>query len=121
MPVRQLALLLSLFCLCLAIIGIAWLAGDELFLFVPSGHTASNPPTHPGMIIAALFGSLALACWFRQAGVIFFIVLTVGIFLGTLLSVRGFLWIPSIEQYCLTVAMIVTSVYAWKEKYYFEE
>ena len=34
MPVRQLALLLGLFCLCLATVGLAWANGNQLNLFL---------------------------------------------------------------------------------------
>ena len=119
MPVRQLALLLGLFGLCLAIVSLAWASGMELFLFVPTGH--SRPPTHPGIIFCLLATSLILTFWVRQGGVVIFIVTTVGIVLGSVLSVNGFRWTPSLAQYYLTVAMIATSIYAWKQKYYFEE
>ncbi len=36
MPVRQLMILLGLFCLCLALVGIAWANGNQLYLFLPS-------------------------------------------------------------------------------------
>ncbi len=128
MPVRQLILLLGLFCLCLAVVGLAWAARGELYLYaldLPSrwhSHLRfQSPPTHPGVIFGFLGFSLPLTYWLRQKGVYFFILLTAGIVLG---SVAGFFvygWVPSWAQHLLTVAMIATSIYAWKRKYYFEE
>lgn len=58
--------------------------------------------------------------WLRQDGVYFFILITAGMLLGT---VMGFYynWTPSWAQHLLAAAMIATSIYAWKQKYYFED
>ena len=121
MPVRQLALLLGLFCLCLAIVGLSWASGMELFLFVPTGHAVSNPPTHPGIILGVLIISSVVTYWLRQAGMYFFIVITLGMILGTIMGLKGFRWNPSFAQYSLTVVMTATSTYAWTQKDCFEE
>ena len=120
MPARQLALLLGLFCLCLAIVGIAWASGNQLYLFLPS-RRPSLPPTHPGVILFFLIVSLPLTYWLRQNGVYFFIVMTVGILLGSMMGFYVYKWTPSWAQHFLAVAMIATSIYAWQQKYYFEE
>jgi hypothetical protein len=93
MPTRQLALLLGLFGLCLALVGLAWASGSELFLFVPTGH--SRPPTHPGIILGLLGISPILTFWVRQGGVYVFILITLGILLGSVLGFKGFGWTPS--------------------------
>ena len=122
MPVRQLALLLGLFCLCLAIVGMAWANGKQLFLFLPIRFVPIHlPPTHPGLILGLLVLSPIATYWFRQNGVYFFILLTAGMLLGSAMSVYVFKWTPSWAQHFLAAAMIATSIYAWKQKYYFEE
>ena len=120
MPVRQLALLLGLFGLCLAIVGLAWAHGYELYLFLPS-RRPSLPPTHPGVILALLVPSPFLTYWLRQNGVYYFMVMTGGILLGTVMGAYVYHWTPSWAQHVLAVAMIATSIYAWQQKYYFEE
>jgi hypothetical protein len=42
MPARQLTLLLGLVCLCLAIVGVAWANGNQLYLFLPSAGEGEN-------------------------------------------------------------------------------
>jgi uncharacterized membrane protein len=120
MPVRQLALLLGLFCLCLAVVGIAWASGSQLYLFLPSRRPVV-PPTHPGVILVFLVFSPFLTYWFRQYGVFFFILMTAGILLGSAMGFFVYNWTPSWAQHVLAAAMIATSIYAWKQKYYFEE
>jgi hypothetical protein len=120
MPTRQLALLLGLFGLCLALVGLAWASGSQLYLFLPS-HRPSLPPTHPGVILVFVILSLPLTYWLRQNGVYFFIVMTVGILLGTVMGFSVYKWTPSWAQHLLAAAMIATSTYAWMQKYYFEE
>jgi UDP-N-acetylmuramyl pentapeptide phosphotransferase/UDP-N-acetylglucosamine-1-phosphate transferase len=120
MPIRQLALLLGLFYLCLAIVGMAWANGNQLFLFIPS-RRPSLPPTHPGVILGFLVLSPTLTYWLRQKGVYFFIALTVGILVGSGMGFYVHNWTPSWAQHFLTVAMIATSIYAWTQKCYFEE
>ena len=93
MPVRQLALLLGLFGLCLAIVGLAWANGNELFLFIPS-RRPSLPPTHPGVILVFLVLSPFLTYWFRQNGVYYFVVMTACILLGTAMGLY-YKWTPS--------------------------
>ncbi len=124
MPVRQLALLLGLFCLCLAFVGIAWASGSELFLFVPGRQRSGwlhRPPTHPGVILGLLVLSLPLTYWFQEYGVYLFIATTVGILLGSAVGFTVFQWTPSWAQHFLAAAMIATSIYAWQQKYYFED
>lgn len=122
MPARQLATLLGLFCLCLAIVGIAWASGSELYLFLPvRRHRCLLPPTHPSVILGVLVACLIFTVWVRQTGVYFFIMVTVGILLGTVVGHFVFSWTPSWSQHLLAAAMIVTSVYAWNQKAYFEE
>ena len=120
MPIRQLALLLGLFCVCLAIVGIAWASGNELYLFLPSRH-AVLPPTHPGVVLVFLVLSPFLTYWLRQNGVLFFVMVAVGIVLGSMMGFFVYKWTPSWAQHVLTVAMIATSIYAWNQKDYFEE
>jgi uncharacterized membrane protein len=120
MPVRQLALLLGLFCLCLAIVSMAWTNGNQLYLFLPSRH-AVLPPTHPGVALGFLVVSPFLTYWLRQSGVYYFVALTVGILVGSAMGFYVYKWTPSWAQHFLAVAMIATSIYAWKQKYYFEE
>ena len=121
MPVRQLALLLGLFCLCLAIVGIAWANGNQLYLFIPSRRLPHLPPTHPGGILGLLIISLPLTYWLRQNGVYYFIVMTAGILLGSAMGFYVYKWTPSWAQHFLAAAMVATSIYAWKQKCYFEE
>ena len=122
MPVRQLALLLGLFCLCLAIVGVAWASGEELFLFLPFRRALLTcPPTHPGVIFGFLLLCPILTYGFRQTGVYVFIAMTAGILLGSVVGFKVFQWTPSWAQLFLTAAMITTSIYAWKQEYYFEE
>jgi len=122
MPVRQLIVLVALFGTCLAIIGIAWATGSELFLYLPGRHFSSHrPPTHPGGVLGLLVISVLLTCWFRQGGVYFFILMAVGILLGSAVGFFGFGWTPSWAQHLLTAAMIGTSIYAWQQRDYFEE
>jgi hypothetical protein len=119
MPARQLALLLGLFCLCLAIVGLAWASGSQLYLFLPS-RRPTLPPTHPGVILFFLVLSPFLTYWLRQNGVYYFVVMTACILLGTVMGIY-YKWTPSWAQHVLAVAMIATSIYAWQQKYYFEE
>ncbi len=120
MPVRQLALLLALFCLCLAIVGLAWAAGAQLYIFIFWSRRPALPPTHPGIILGFLVVSPFLTYWLRQNGVYYFIVMTVCILLGTMMGLY-YKWTPSWAQHVLAAAMIATSIYAWQQKYYFEE
>jgi len=120
MPARQLALLLGLFCLCLAIVGLAWASGSQLYLFLPS-RRPTLPPTHPGVILFFLVLSPFLTYWLRQNGVYYFVVMTACILLGTVMGFYVYKWTPSLAQHLLAAAMIATSIYAWKQKYYFEE
>ena len=94
MPVRQLNLLLGLFCLCLAIVGIAWANDCQLYLFLPSRRPIL-PPTHPGVILFFLIISLPLTYWLRQNGAYYFIVMTVGILLGSMMGFCVYKWTPS--------------------------
>jgi len=64
---------------------------------------------------------LVLTYWLRQNGVYFFILLTAGIVLGSVVGFFVYGWVPPLAQHLLSVAMIATSIYAWKQKYYFEE
>jgi len=50
-----------------------------------------------------------------------FILMTVGILAGSVVGFFVYGWVPSSAQHLLVVATIVTSVYAWKQKSYFEE
>ncbi len=120
MPVRQLALLIGLFCLCLAIVGLAWANGTQLYLFLPS-RRPRLPPTHPGVILFFLVVSPILTYWLRQLGVYFFLVITAGMLLGSAMGFYVYGWTPSWAQHLLAAAMIATSIYAWKQKYYFED
>jgi len=120
MPIRQLALLLGLFCLCLAIRGIAWANKYQLYMFVPS-RRPSLPPTHPGVILFFLVLSLFLTYWRRQYGVYIFIAITAGMLLGSAMGFYVYNWTPSWAEHLLAAAMIATSIYGWKQKYYFEE
>ena len=125
MPIRQVILLFGLFALCVAIVGIAWATGSELYLFVPTGRWGyrhfHRPPTHPSIILGLLVTSLVLTYWFRQNGVYVFILMAFGILLGSAVGFLVFGWTPSWAQHVLFVAMIATSVYAWKQKDYFED
>ena len=122
MPVRQLALFLGLFCLCLAVVALAWASGKQLFLFLPVRFIPIHlPPTHPGLIVGLLVLTPIVTYWFRQNGVYYFIVITVGILLGSMMGFYVYKWTPSWAQHLLSVAMIATSIYAWKQKSYFEE
>ena len=121
MPVRQLALLIGLFCLCLAVVGMAWANGNQLYLFIPSRRLPRLPPTHPGVILFFLVLSPFLTYWLRQNGVYYFIVMTACILLGTVMGFYVYKWTPSLAQHLLAAAMIATSIYAWKQKYYFED
>ncbi|MGA2065878.1 MAG: hypothetical protein ABSG86_12970 [Thermoguttaceae bacterium] len=122
MPVRQLAQLLALFGACLVIVGVAWASGSEIFLFIPGRRAwAHRPPTHPGVILGTLVTSLILTVWARQTGVYFFVIMAVGILLGSAVGFFVYGWTPSVAQHILAVAMIATSVYAWNQKSYFEE
>ena len=47
--------------------------------------------------------------------------MTAGILLGSAMGVYVYKWTPSWAQHVLAVAMIATSIYAWRQKYYFEE
>jgi hypothetical protein len=120
MPVRNLALLLGLFCLCLGIVGLAWGTESQLYLYFPS-RFVHRPPTHPGVILALLVATLPIAYWLRQSGVYVFAVLTAGMLAGSVVGRAAFQWTPSLAQHFLAVAMIATSIYAWKQKYYFED
>jgi hypothetical protein len=122
MPIRQVLILFTLLGLCLALVGLAWANGYELFLYLPSrrGH-AHHPPTHPGVIFATMIFSVLLAIWFRQWGVYVFTILSAGMVLGSLVGYFAFGWTPSWTQHFLTVAMIATSIYAWMQKEYFED
>ena len=73
------------------------------------------------MILGVLVACLIFTVWVRQTGVYFFIMVTVGILLGTVVGHFVFSWTPSWSQHLLAAAMIVTSVYAWNQKAYFEE
>ena len=79
------------------------------------------PPTHPGVILFFLVLSPFLTYWLRQNGVYYFIVMTACILLGTVMGFYVYKWTPSWAQHLLAVAMIATSIYAWQQKYYFEE
>jgi uncharacterized membrane protein YfcA len=59
--------------------------------------------------------------WLRQDGVYYFIIMTLGILLGTTMGVYVYNWTPSWAQHFLAATMIATSIYAWKQKYYFED
>jgi hypothetical protein len=120
MPVRQVVLLLVLFGLCLAMVGIAWITGSELYLFFPSRHM-HGPPTHPGIIFGLLVVSPILTYWFLQNGVYLFITMALWMLLGSVMGFFIFGWTPSWSQHCVTAAMIATGVYAWNQKSYFEE
>jgi hypothetical protein len=120
MPVSRLALLIGLFCLCLAIVGLAWANGTQLYLFLPS-RRPSLPPTHPDVILLFLAVSPILTYKLRQMGVYFFIVITAGMLLGSVMGSYVYNWTPSWAQHLLAVAMIATSIYAWKQKCYFED
>ena len=120
MPVSRLLTLAGLFGLCLAIVGIAWANGAELYLFIPS-RRQHPPPTHPSVILVYIVASVPLTYWLRQIGVWFFAALTGGIAVGTILGYCVFHWTPSWAQHVLFVAMIVTSIYAWNQKDYFED
>jgi hypothetical protein len=120
--------LIGLFSLCLALVGIAWATGSELYLCIPiSGarwHYQVNlhrPPTHPGVILGMLVLCVPLTFWLREYGVYLFVAATVGIILGSVVGAVGFHWMPSLAQLLLTGSMIATSIYAWKQKYYFED
>ena len=80
-----------------------------------------SPPTHPGVILFFLVLSPFLTYWLRQNGVYYFIVITACILLGTVMGFYVYKWTPSWAQHCPAVAMIATSIYAGKQKYYFEE
>ncbi len=128
MPARQLIILLVLFGSCLAVVALAWATGSEIYLYtldLPARWRShlrfQSPPTRPGVIFGFLVLSLPLTYWLRQKGVYFYILLTAGIVLGSLVGVFVYGWTPSWAQHLLSVAMIATSVYAWKQKYYFEE
>ena len=47
--------------------------------------------------------------------------MTACILLGTVMGFYDYKWTPSWAQYVLAAAMIATSIYAWQQKYYFEE
>ena len=123
MPVRQIAVLLGLFGLCLAIVGIAWVSGSELYLYLPGRRRAAlhAPPTHPGEILGVIVAMLLLTFWQRQVGVILFMVAAASVFLGSLVGYLIFNWTPSWTQHCLGIVMVVTSTYAWQQKHYFED
>ena len=121
MPVRQLALLLGLFGLCLAIVGVAWANGESTLPVHSSRRLPRLPPTHPGEILFFLSLSPFLTYWLRQNGVYYFMVVTACILLGTVMGYYVYKWTPSWAQHVLAVAMIATSIYAWQQKYYFEE
>jgi uncharacterized membrane protein YfcA len=128
MPARQLIILLVLFASCLAVVGLAWATRSEIYLYtldLPArwhSHLRFQiPPTHPGVIFGFLVLSLPLTYWLRQNGVYFFILLTAGIVLGSVVGFFVYGWVPSPTQHLLSVAMIATSIYGWKKKDYFEE
>jgi len=123
MPVRQFVLLLTLFAACLLIVGLAWACGSELYMFLPGGrfHGIRKPPTHPGGVLASLLFAVPLTLLTRQYGIYYFIVATASVFLGSLHGFFFFGWTPSPLQHVLSVAMVVTCVYAWQQKVYFEE
>ena len=125
MPIGRLLTLFGLLGLCLAVVGIAWATGSEFYLFVPAGRWGHGhlyrPPTHPGIILGLLATSVLLTYWFRQNGLYVFIIMAFGILLGSAVGFLVFGWTPSWAQHVLFVAMIVTSIYAWQQKDYFED
>jgi hypothetical protein len=122
MPFRQFLILVGLFSCCLAIVGIAWMSGGELFLWLPSRRGHPNlPPSHPGLILGCLVVSGLLTAWLRQFGVYLLYIATAGMLLGTAIGFFVYHWTPSWPQHLLTIGMIATSIYASKQKYYFDE
>jgi hypothetical protein len=65
--------------------------------------------------------SVVLTYWFGQTGVYVFITMALAILLSSAVGFLVFGWTPSWTQHALFIAMIVTSIYAWKQKDYFED
>jgi hypothetical protein len=123
MPIGRVLILLSLLGLCLAILGIAWATGDELYLFIPSRSITPlfPPPTDPVFFVAIL-GAGVVVLWFAgKGGALYLILLATGTLLGSIVGFFMFHWIPSGSQHCLCLAMIATTVYYWKQKDYVED
>jgi uncharacterized membrane protein len=122
MPLRQFLILIGLFGCCLAIVGVAWVSGGELFLWLPIRRgRLSLPPSYPGLILGCLVFSLGLTAWLRQFGAILLYMLTAGMLLGSVIGFFVYHWTPSWPQYLLTIAMITTCVYASKQGYYLDD
>jgi hypothetical protein len=123
MPIRQFVILVGLFCICLAIIGIAWATGNELYLWMPRRwHGPPNdPPTHP-ILFLVFFGILAFMTWLGGNGAGYGLgVLTGDLFLSSVVGWFAFHWTPTLSQHHLSVAMLVLSIYYWKQIDYIED
>jgi hypothetical protein len=123
MPIRRVLILLALFGSCLAIIGLAWISGSDLYLlsFPPRRRHINGPPTPPGIILAVLLVCPMLTLWLGQRGIYVFWAATLGMLVSSAVGFVAFNWTPTWSQHLLVIAMIATSVYAWTQKDYFDE
>ena len=120
MPVSRVLILLALFASCLAIVGLAWASGSELYTFFPGRHV-HRPPTHPIALLIVLAFCMVLTLWIGQRGIYVFMIATVGILLGSGLGFFVYDWTPTWSQHLLSIAMIGTCIYGWMQRDYFEE
>lgn len=123
MPIRQFLILLGLFALCLAIIGIAWATGNELYLWMPpSRYTPPSKPPTPPWLFLVFFGVFAFIEWLGGSGAgAGLSLITGGLFLSSVIGWFAYNWTPTICQHLLSVAMFVLSVYYWKQIDYIED
>jgi hypothetical protein len=122
MPIRQFLILLGLFALCLAVVGIAWATGNELYIWMPQRYGPPiKPPTHP-LVFIVFF--VVLGFWEllvgRGAGVGLGVI-TGCLFVSSMIGWFAFKWTPTLCQYLLSVAMLVLTIYYLRQKDYIED
>ena len=116
MPIRKVIVFSGLFGVCLAIIVIAWAAGSEFYMCLPSRCTMDRcaPPPTPAFLIAVILligGGLFL--YAPRLGLIVLTGLLGTLLLGSIVGYLAFAWTPTVVQWLLTAAMIVQSIYGW--------
>jgi len=127
MPIRQFLILLGLFVICLATIGIAWATGNELYLWwMPLRHwfpylPPPEPPTHPLVFLLA-FGVVGVwQCLVGRGARVGLCIITGFLILGSVIGWFAYHWTPTVCQCLLTVAIVALTIYYGKQIDYIED
>lgn len=120
MPLRPVLLLLCLFLACLAIAGLSYAMGWELYMFGSRRPFHVRPPSDPTTIPFHLLASALVFLVSRSYGLLYLTFVTACVLIGSVWGWIMFQWMPTLAQHALSVALIVTLAYGWTHREDFE-